>query len=267
MKIFVKESRENEFLSEKLENVFLQQGIDINNYIWFFIRYFDEKNHIRLRIKNCNSFYNIYKNIGDIFRNLNLNGFINYATIETYEPEVERYGGQKLIELAENIFMSDSILVLNIIKNIPKIQNEFSLVLISSLCIISMLDSFEMNHENKIEFLKKLTNKEKYIDEFRLIRKKVISLFINNNFIWHYDFCFSSISKYIEIRNQKIYEYNVIMNTCISSNELYNSKDEIITSFIHMHCNRLFGTSNELENKSISYALHILNSLSFHLKK
>ncbi|WP_152549874.1 lantibiotic dehydratase C-terminal domain-containing protein [Geomicrobium sp. JCM 19055] len=46
----------------------------------------------------------------------------------------------------------------------------------------------------------------------------------------------------------------------LRSEPLYNGKDRIIGSLIHMHCNRLLGTNRDAEMKVMSFVNQILKS-------
>jgi thiopeptide-type bacteriocin biosynthesis protein len=75
---------------------------------WFFLRYSDPEWHLRLRI---------HGEAGPLWRDVAprvlgalsaVRGAVHKVVVDTYEPEVERYGGPAGITLAEEIFEADS---------------------------------------------------------------------------------------------------------------------------------------------------------------
>ena len=84
---------------------------------WFFIRYGDPDWHLRLR------FHGARKRLGEALSALNdalgpllADGRVWKVQLDTYEREVERYGGPEGIALAERIFQVDSEAVLEILE-------------------------------------------------------------------------------------------------------------------------------------------------------
>lgn len=85
---------------------------------WFFIRYADPQPHLRVRFHGAPDAL-----LGGLWPLLRAaaaplldDGRIRRLTLETYEREVERYGGPAGIELAEQVFHADSDAVLEIVE-------------------------------------------------------------------------------------------------------------------------------------------------------
>jgi thiopeptide-type bacteriocin biosynthesis protein len=85
---------------------------------WFFVRYVDPQPHLRVRFHGAPDAL-----LGSVWPLLQAaaaplldDGRIRRLTIDTYEREVERYGGPAGIELAEQVFHADSDAVLEIVE-------------------------------------------------------------------------------------------------------------------------------------------------------
>ncbi|HZM82820.1 MAG TPA: lantibiotic dehydratase [Candidatus Limnocylindrales bacterium] len=81
---------------------------------WFFIRYLDPDAHIRLRFHGpaarlAGEFLAVLRDWADRCREA---GSIRAIVLDTYEPEVWRYGGPAAIDDAERVFHADSVAVL-----------------------------------------------------------------------------------------------------------------------------------------------------------
>ncbi|WP_020123798.1 lantibiotic dehydratase [Streptomyces canus] len=76
---------------------------------WWFIRYRDPDDHLRLRL-TCKpgTLGAVFESIGEWTRRLRQNGLITDASVETYQPEIARFGGLTAIEAAERYFAADS---------------------------------------------------------------------------------------------------------------------------------------------------------------
>ena len=80
---------------------------------WFFVRYADPDPHLRVRLFGdpLRLFGELAARAGDALAS----GLVWRVALDTYEREVERYGGALGIELAERVFCADSRAVLAII--------------------------------------------------------------------------------------------------------------------------------------------------------
>lgn len=85
---------------------------------WFFIIFSDTQFHLRIRILasegQCNALWRLYKHMYD---RLKLNGYLDYGcsiVIDTYQREVERYGGSASLSICEDIFMHDSLFCIHV---------------------------------------------------------------------------------------------------------------------------------------------------------
>jgi class I lanthipeptide synthase len=86
---------------------------------WFFIRYLDPDPHIRLRVRVGRSTLRqrVFELVRTATDELVRSGQVWRLQLDTYEREVERYGGSRGIVLAERIFHADSEAVLSILRH------------------------------------------------------------------------------------------------------------------------------------------------------
>ncbi|MCX5239080.1 lantibiotic dehydratase [Streptomyces prunicolor] len=92
---------------------------------WWFIRYLDPDDHLRLRL-SCTpgSVGAAFERVGAWTRHLRHRGLITHASVETYHPETARFGGPGAIEVAKGLFAADSAaavaqLAAQVCKDIP----------------------------------------------------------------------------------------------------------------------------------------------------
>ncbi|MGP3959781.1 thiopeptide-type bacteriocin biosynthesis protein [Nonomuraea sp. 3N208] len=81
---------------------------------WFFIRYFDPGPHLRIRFHGEPGALNreVVPLVHDWAADLCRAGLARSLVLDTYEPEVDRYGGTEALETAERLFAADSDAVL-----------------------------------------------------------------------------------------------------------------------------------------------------------
>lgn len=141
-------------LSEKLAPVIAE--LEANNTIekWFFIRYNDPDNHLRIRFK-CetpektslviSSFY-------PIFNELMENDVVWKVQTDTYQRELERYGEATMLE-SETIFCIDSKMILDYISLKPYFENEETQLHFSFFAIDKFLTAFELDSAAKLQLM------------------------------------------------------------------------------------------------------------------
>ncbi len=86
---------------------------------WFFIRYGDPDWHVRLRVHGDAEHLlpRALAALRTVTAALLESGALWRVQLDTYEREVERYGGKRAIELAEQIFHADSEAVLDVLRH------------------------------------------------------------------------------------------------------------------------------------------------------
>lgn len=84
---------------------------------WFFIRYSDPKWHVRVRVRGAPGWLlgEVAPKLAAAIRPLVDDDRIYRVQYDTYERELERYGGMRGIELAERWFHADSVAVIAIL--------------------------------------------------------------------------------------------------------------------------------------------------------
>lgn len=98
---------------------------------WFFIRYGDPHWHVRLRLRGdpkrlaTKAIPALSKLTAPLLRD----GRVSRLQLDTYERELERYGGPDGIELAEALFEADSVAVLAIVELLDAVDARWRLAL------------------------------------------------------------------------------------------------------------------------------------------
>lgn len=241
----------------------LIQNGDIDTY--FFMRYADPKKHVRLRLSGDFSKGNMLYTLNQWFLSINKIGLLQTAEISTYEREVERYGGPKLIGLAESLFYYDSLCVGDILRLINNDETSLSLEEISIISVIHYLECFNIPFQKQLELINNVTSYKDYTKEFRVKRDKYLQIG-NSADNWKGLRNINSGSKVLTIlqmRKEVIQTFNNRMMEVEKQGDLYNTKEDILLSIIHLHLNRLLGIDRELETKVMTLVRHVLHNLRY----
>jgi len=229
---------------------------------WFFIRYADPNQHLRIRFN-----YSEPSHVGHIINQLysSLDDFIQEGLvwkvqIDTYQREIERYG-TNTIELSEELFFCDSKATVDFIDLIEGDEGEELRWLFSLKAVDNLLNACQYDLPKKLSLLEKL--KISYAEEFgigRPTKKQIDNKFRNHKdkIIYFMDLERNANSEHLSIvRILETSRFNleeIMLKIIIVKKEemFHQSLDELIGSYIHMLMNRLFKSKNRL-NEMVVY--------------
>ena len=226
---------------------------------WFYIRYKDENGlHLRVRFhfSDINNINKVISQFYDLIMPFIENKLISNVTISTYKRELERYG-TSTIEEFESLFFINSKLILEIIKLTE--GNQKNRWLYGMKVIDKFLDGWDFSIEQKKQLLENLKigfGKEFGVDKevrkqlskkYRENRNEIENIINNEN--EDLILLLKNFGRESNIHISKILFKLKSENRCESS--LIN---DLICSYIHMLCNRLFQSKQRL-NEWVLYDL------------
>lgn len=228
----------------------------------FFIRYIDPTYHFRVRFfANKSKFYKIIEDLNSVFSYEIKSFLIDKIQIDTYEREIERYGGGLGLEISEKIFYFDSVCVLQVLSWVKRKTMHDNLWLISIVGVDCLFNDFSIELENRLITLTELRNyyftlisnsKEvnKNISNFYNEKRNIIEKNMNSAYFENDYFTFF---KERSVKNQ------------ILIHELIKNEVEVdVKSYIHMFLNRLFESNQNLQETLVyDILIRYYNSLKF----
>ncbi len=223
---------------------------------WFFIRYADPKQHIRVRFHSTKT--NFYSNVieklhhytSDFIR-MNLTWKVQ---TDTYQRELERYGINSM-DTAETLFFYDSQMIINMLDMIEGDEGETYRWLFGIRAIDTLLNDFHYKMADKKELMQMLSegfnkefnmNKESKANlgqKYRKERQSVCKTMDYSNDATN------EILPLIELITEKSNSIKDVANEIIqlkNKNSLLVPMNELMGSYIHMLCNRLFKSKQRL---------------------
>lgn len=237
---------------------------------FFFLRYADPEFHIRLRLfgEKEKIQNNVFSQVNQYFKELQDNGLLSKAVIDTYIREVERYGGTELIELAEEVFYYDSVFACKMISymRMKQLKNIPEIIIVAS--VINMMEELGIDYETQREIFMNSFDKKQNREFFQQHRKEILSI-CNSYDEWKglreieggdlvYDL--------FMLRRKSLKDFGNKMAKLDEIGELWNEKKSILFSLIHMHCNRMFGASQK-EQLILATTRHTLHALNYFKQK
>ncbi|TDP02475.1 thiopeptide-type bacteriocin biosynthesis protein [Flavobacterium sp. 245] len=226
---------------------------------WFFIRYRDTDEHLRIRfliddVDNLsvliNSFYPIFKELMD-------ENLVWKIQTDTYEREIERYGKETMHD-SEFLFWQDSKMMLRYLSLKTTFIERETPLFFSFLMIESFLNSFKLSNLEKLALINKLQIAFK--EEFKIekIQKKELDV--------SYRLLYPQIKLFLEFSNQDNFsEIFSIVNkkakriekkTFEMMEKIKIPLDDFLSSHIHMMINRQYTSKQRMYELVIYDHLH-----------
>ncbi|MCK5840405.1 MAG: thiopeptide-type bacteriocin biosynthesis protein [Bacteroidales bacterium] len=227
---------------------------------WFFIWYNDPDPHLRVRfhLKSNEKINLLIRKVKETVNDFLKDKLIWKVQIDTYERELERYGDET-IELAENIFFYDTILVINLLKKIEIDNASKFRWLISLKATDEFLNDFHYDLERKKQLM--FTLKDEFAREFRMdralksqldvkFRKERTS--INSMLNGGFDGSHNYVMKQIGQRSHFTRTISQTLHNHFVQGGDNGRLDDFMCSQIHMHNNRLF-RSRQRQHEMVIY--------------
>ncbi len=229
----------------------VQQFLE-NDWIndWFFIRYTDPKNHIRIRfhLKNQENTGNVSNALYNALENAIEQKQIWKLQTDTYEREMERYGTATM-ELSEQLFCLDSRMTLDFLSQIDSFQSNYRW-LFGIAAIDALLVAFEYDLAQKTKLLEGM--KTSFGKEFGMnkhLRKQMNEKYdtfeIQINTLFQKEIEDENLAFVRASALQHQEELKTIalkIKGLLSENQL----QDVLGSYIHMTMNRLFKSKQRM---------------------
>jgi len=223
---------------------------------WFFIRYADPNKHLRVRfhITEPSNTFEIIHPLNLYLKPLIDQNLIWKVQTDTYQREIERYGAET-IELVEKLFFYESNMIVNVIDMIEGDEGEIIRWHFGLRAIDSLLDDFYYDIKQKQELLNIL--KESFGREFGV--DKNFKIQIDKKFRYER----SSINNILDKSKDESSEILSILEFLYNKSEMIKpiaseiilrnknnmpliEQNNLLGSYIHMLCNRLFKSKQRI---------------------
>ncbi len=241
---------------DKITHKLQKEGV-INK--WFFIRYTDPKNHIRLRFQltHKTDFTTLNTVVKKELALLVKQGIIWKIQTDTYQRELERYG-HKTMDGSESVFHINSQITLELLKLIKTDQLHTHRFLVGLLGVINLFDAFDYNSEKRLILIEQSAYafaREFGLQQSQMLRDRIKDNFRNNSANIE-QLNNGNIPEKLKVapffkdvltiyKKQKQQLQPLVKNIQQAKNGKHI--DELIPSYVHMFVNRFFNSNQRFE--------------------
>lgn len=267
LKLYGPRGREEELIGWHLREFCAraeQEGIARES---FFMRYADPDHHVRLRFHAAPTEISnrLFPWVSEWARQMQAEGLLTRLVIDTYDPEIERYGGPGLIALAERAFSADSRVVAEWLARHRMGQMSMELTMLGVISIVDMAEQFGLSLVDQLRWFDTRVSPKKYVHEFRQDRRQYLRLIDpdaqHEGLRSHAD---GGWIRHTLLQRQDAFRsYAAEIRKLEQQGDASQSMDSILASMVHLHLNRLLGTDRPQEDRVMGLARHAL----FHLNQ
>ncbi len=256
-----------EFASGALQNGLIER--------WFFIRYADPEPHLRLRFQGepARLLSQVWPALTAWGRSLVEAGLLRKLVLDSYDREIERYGGLEGIRVAEQIFAADSIAAAEIVAlriqrllELPPLDLALITVddLISSLGLaaeerLKLYESIRQFQEEA--FANQLDRLAKTFYDYRRPAQRLIG---DRQWLREQPGG-PQLEACLRARAETLRPLGEQLRALADRDQLWTPLHAVLGSYIHMHCNRLLGINRLLEFEVAYYLQRTLESLRHYV--
>ncbi|MFD4656354.1 lantibiotic dehydratase [Kitasatospora sp. NPDC058444] len=215
---------------------------------WFFVRYADPERHVRLRFHGDSSTL-----IGPLMEHvcawatkLRADGFCTRFSFDTYEREVERYGGEEGTAAAESLFMADSPSVADMLRASTEGRLGVDLLELAVISIDDLLAGLGLSPKERAAFsygspLPPRLGGSEYRKRQRALRQALGGALPIEG----------EVSRLLSTRRPALAPAIDLIDSLHRDQALWCSRDELCRSYVHLHANRLLGTDTSGESMAL----------------
>jgi len=227
---------------------------------WFFIRYSDPKDHIRLRIKishkdHISAVIELIRDGLDQYLKANL---LEKIDISTYDREIIRYG-EDFIDKAESLFETDSNFTCKALNYLVENNQEDSRWQIAPISINAIFQDFNVDLSQRLRLMSIMG--ESFLTEFDKSDKNGLKISIDKKYRLHKasilrDLTSASGSFFDDLVKKRSNDNLQILKEYDIKQTDISSVYRVLISLIHMNMNRLFLNSPR-KNEAVIYNMMV----------
>jgi len=222
---------------------------------WFFIRYSDPEPHLRLRFKGVPERLTrqLFGHVCDWAGRLMADGLCLKFVFDTYEQEVERFGGPAGMALAETFFSEDSHYAAQLLRCSNAKQWSYDRTTLVAISIDALLGAMGFDESERLRWYRSqgTLGRAQTSSEYRQRKNVLRSLLGKEGFLMN-EPGGGEIASAFKARQEALANVVNELRQLENASELDQSFDGLCASFVHLHVNRMSGLNSLSEQWLLS---------------
>lgn len=229
---------------------------------WFFLRYSDPDPHVRLRFRgepDCLR-EKLLPELCAWASELMVTDLCTHFAFDTYEREVERYGGIKGIQTAEETFCADSQAAAELLHLAHSSRLRLDLAVLTVVTADDLLAGLGLTEEARLELYRQTISRREGGPEYQR-RKVLLRSLLGTEGPGGRVTDFQPVFPVLTARRIRLDVLGKRLTILAQRGDLSRPITMLYASFVHMHCNRLLGTDRSAERKVLGMLLRTREGL------
>jgi lantibiotic biosynthesis protein len=217
---------------------------------WFFIRYADPDPHIRLRFHGQPE-----RLIGELVPHVCkwANGILSDGLgvrlcFDTYDREIERFGGRAGTEALEAIFAADSRAVIEMLRLLRAGLLDIDMTSLAVLSIDDLLTGLGSSEASLAWYREKVTSRKAAGEEYRRRKTNLRRLLGDPEHLRSHPGG-DALALVLAARRDDLATISLKLDALAAAKELFQPKSALVSTCVHLHCNRLLGANQLTEDQ------------------
>lgn len=238
---------------------------------WFFVRYADPDPHLRLRFEGNPALLlsKVMPALATWGQDLVRAGLIHRIAIDSYEREIDRYGGIEGIKVAEGIFSADSVVAADVLALETQRMLDLPVINVAMLIIDDLLSNLGVPAHERLDLYQTIRQRQQaafgwQIDQirgaFHDLRKTAQRALGDRQWLSEQPGG-QELLQCLTERAIRLSSLRSQLQVLVEQGDLLTSQSPFLSSCIHMSCNRLIGINRYVEFKVIYFLERTLEGL------
>lgn len=231
---------------------------------WFFVRYSDPVTHIRLRFRGEPEtlLKDLLPAVCSWASNLVSAGVCSHFAFDTYDREIERYGGLQGMEMAETIFGEDSRAVAELLNLIQRdSMSDLDRLEVAVISVDDFMASFGMDEKERLLWYREQVESRRAASTEYRAKKVTLRQMLCGYFPRTPEPTGGSLLGILTERHAQVIQIARTLSHLDSEGELSKPLRVICRSFVHLHLNRLMGSNRVAEQTVLSLLWRVRQGL------
>jgi thiopeptide-type bacteriocin biosynthesis protein len=220
---------------------------------WFFLRYADPDPHLRVRFHGEPAVL-----LGPLVQQccgwaaeLVADGGCTRFSFDTYEREVERYGGEEGMAAAEAVFMADSPAVAGMLRLSRQGELPFDLTTLAVVSVDDLLQSLGLDAEQRAQVYRDAAAGSQRGGEDYRHRKVELRQLLGRPGALADAPGGDALAELLAVRRSALAPVVALLGSLERDGALHRPRARLCRSYLHLHANRLLGADLEQEQRVV----------------
>jgi thiopeptide-type bacteriocin biosynthesis protein len=264
VKLYCPRALENELLTGPIAELSEEALAMSAASSWFFIRYADPDPHLRLRFRGDPDRLTseLVPRVCVWAERVIRDGLGTRLSFDTYDRELERFGGPAGTQASEAIFGADSRAVLEILRLSSDGVLDMDLTALAVLSIDDLLAALGAGEDERTEWYRNRAGPHLAAgDEYRRRKDSLRSLLGDPEAI-RSQRGGDAVARALTARRRESEAAGRQLDELEAAGLLFQPKAQLFSSYVHLHCNRLLGIDRMAEEQVLGLLARTRNGLS-----